>query len=106
MTELTFIEPDGAARVVPFAVGQSVMQVAVAHGVVGIIGECGGELTCGTCHVYLPEPWGERRPRPSEDEEDMLEIVEPRRPESRLGCQLRLRAEDDGMTVIVPADGS
>lgn len=81
---------------------ESVMQVAVRNAVPGVIGECGGELSCATCHVYAAELPASMPPA-SADERDMLEAVDDLGPASRLSCQLRLRAECDGMTVVVPS---
>jgi ferredoxin, 2Fe-2S len=79
------------------------MQAAVADNVEGILADCGGMMTCGTCHVYVREPYAEALPPPTADELGMLEFVAaPRRPNSRLSCQIDLRAELDGLTVELP----
>jgi 2Fe-2S ferredoxin len=80
------------------------MATAIAQGVDGIVGECGGNLMCATCHVHVPPPWGERLPQPSEEEEAMLEgTAAERRADSRLGCQVKVTAALDGMLVQLPA---
>lgn len=83
--------------------GESLMQVAVRNGVRGVDGECGGELSCATCHVYVDSEWAAKlRPR-SQDEEDLLEMVDEACDDSRLGCQIKLSAETDGIVArIVP----
>lgn len=84
--------------------GQSLMQAAVAAKVPGIEAECGGLMTCGTCHVFVREPHASRLPPPGPDERGMLEFTaEPCRPNSRLSCQIALTAELDGLTVDLPA---
>ncbi|MEO7393255.1 MAG: 2Fe-2S iron-sulfur cluster-binding protein [Ramlibacter sp.] len=85
--------------------GQSLMQAAVAANVRGIEADCGGLMTCGTCHVFVREPHFSRLPPPEADEAGMLEFTaEPRRPNSRLSCQIELTGELDGLTVDLPAD--
>ena len=84
--------------------GQSLMQAALAAGVDGIAADCGGSLTCATCHVFVREPWLGRLPPPGNDEKGMLEFAaEPARPNSRLSCQIRLTDALDGLTVDLPA---
>jgi 2Fe-2S ferredoxin len=83
--------------------GESLMQAAVAANVQGIEADCGGLLTCATCHVYVREPFASRLPAPSDDELGMLEFTaSPRRPNSRLSCQIELHEALDGLTVDLP----
>jgi 2Fe-2S ferredoxin len=83
--------------------GQSLMQAAVAKGVHGIAADCGGLLTCATCHVYVREPFASRLALPTEDELGMLAFTaSPRRPNSRLSCQIKLTPELDGLAVDLP----
>jgi 2Fe-2S ferredoxin len=83
--------------------GQSLMQAAVANDVQGIAADCGGLLTCATCHVYVREPFASRLEPPTEDEVGMLEFTaSPRRPNSRLSCQIKLVRELDGLAVDLP----
>ncbi|MFN4193087.1 MAG: 2Fe-2S iron-sulfur cluster-binding protein [Tabrizicola sp.] len=83
--------------------GESLMQAATRHGVPGIIGECGGSLSCATCHVVVHPAWAERAGPPGAFEEDMLDITEAgRQPASRLSCQIRMSAGLDGIVVRVP----
>jgi ferredoxin, 2Fe-2S len=84
--------------------GQSLMQAAVAANVKGIEGECGGMMTCGTCHVYVHEPWASQLPAPGADEEGMLGFTaSPRRANSRLSCQIHLTDALNELTVDLPA---
>lgn len=84
--------------------GSSLMQAAVDAGVGGIAADCGGSLSCGTCHVYVAEAWVDQLPAPGADEQAMLEgVAAERRPGSRLSCQLLLTAAHDGLTVELPA---
>ncbi len=80
------------------------MQAAQSAGVEGIAADCGGSLTCATCHVMVREPWASQLPPPSADELAMLEFTAaPRLPHSRLACQIQLTEALDGLTVDLPA---
>ena len=84
--------------------GQRLMQAALSGGVDGIAADCGGSLTCATCHVFVREPWAGQLPAASADEQGMLDFAaEPRRANSRLSCQIRLTEALDGLTVDLPA---
>ena len=84
--------------------GRSLMQAAQAAGVDGIAADCGGSLTCATCHVLVREPWASQLPPASADEIAMLEFTALlRQPNSRLSCQIQLTDALDGLTVDLPA---
>ena len=84
--------------------GQSLMQAAVGANVKGIEAECGGMMTCGTCHVYVHEPYASQLPAISADEDGMLGFTaSPRRANSRLSCQIQLTHALNGLTVDLPA---
>jgi 2Fe-2S ferredoxin len=93
---------DGATDVVDADPGSNVMRTAVQHGVDGIVGECGGQAMCATCHVYVREPYLDALPAMSEDEEEMLECTAAPRDErrSRLGCQLTLGHAAGGLEEV------
>lgn len=79
------------------------MEAAVAANVQGIAADCGGMLTCGTCHVYVREPHASLLPAAAPDELAMLEFVAaPRRPNSRLSCQIELTEALGGLTLDLP----
>lgn len=99
----TWILPDGRAVSAEVKEGQSLMEAAVAIGVPHVIGECGGNLSCATCHVYVTAPWREAAGAPGGFEEDMLDVTEAeRRPQSRLSCQIRMSPALDGIVLEVP----
>jgi 2Fe-2S ferredoxin len=103
MPKVTYKNADGTEELVQGSVGTTIMQTAVARGITGIVGECGGNLMCATCHVYVSDEWLEQLPDKSEDEDDMLdETEEPRRDNSRLSCQVKLNDDLDGIVVILP----
>jgi 2Fe-2S ferredoxin len=105
MPRLNFVRPSGE-RVAVDSTEDNVMRAALANGIYEISGECGGVLACATCHVYVDPAYLDRLPAMSEDENEMLDFaVAPRRENSRLGCQIPLTAETDGITVTVGAAG-
>ena len=104
MAYLTYIEHDGTSHRVEARTDRTVMQIAVDHAVPGILAECGGSCSCGTCHAYFQEPWLDRLPAKSESEIAMLESVLDPREGSRLCCQIPMRDALDGMIVHLPAE--
>lgn len=99
---VTYTYDDGSQHIVEVAVATSLMRAAVANQVPGIVGECGGSATCGTCHVFVDDSTEQFGP-PSGDEEDMLDwTATPRADNSRLSCQLIPRQEDGRLVVRVP----
>lgn len=103
MPRVTYIATDGKETTLDIEVGTTVMQAAVLHGVDGIVAECGGSCMCATCHVYVREDQLAMTPAMQPDEEAMLEgTASPRRPNSRLSCQLAASPEMDGIVVYLP----
>jgi ferredoxin, 2Fe-2S len=90
-TEITYILTDGSEQTVPAQYGESVMRTALQNDVPGIIGECGGELSCGTCHVYVDAEWADRIDPQSEEERELLDMMNDVTAESRLSCQIHLK---------------
>lgn len=99
--EVSWLGSDGSKVTASVPVGSNLMEAAVANGVAGIFGDCGGALACATCHVFLthPVPSGD----PSDMEDAMLEMTEvPRSDTSRLSCQLIASPEIDGIVLRIP----
>jgi 2Fe-2S ferredoxin len=86
--------------------GESLVRAAVRTGVPGIIGECGGEMSCATCHVYLPEVVRALIPAPCDDELELLKTSDYMTAESRLGCQVKIRAQLADAHIRVADDNS
>jgi ferredoxin, 2Fe-2S len=93
MVWITYISAAGEHSRVEGRVGSNLMLAAVQNNVRGIDGECGGCLSCATCHVYLDPEWQERFPAADPAE---------RRATSRLACQLVLTPQCDGLRVFMP----
>ena len=102
MPTMVFIDRDGTAREVDAPIGLSVLEIAHRHGI-DIEGACEGSLACSTCHVIVDPEWYELLKDASEDEEDMLDLAFNLSKTSRLGCQIIITEELDGLTVSLPA---
>lgn len=104
---VTFVEEDGTEKVIDnVQPGESLMQVGRDNGVEGILGDCGGACACATCHVYVDAKWLEAVGQPDDVESMALEMVsDVQRSNSRLGCQILLREELNGLRVVVAPHG-
>ncbi|MGW0845500.1 2Fe-2S iron-sulfur cluster-binding protein [Streptomyces sp. NPDC002787] len=105
MPKITYAQPDGTETVLDLAPGTTVMRGAVAGGVRGIVAECGGNLMCATCHVYVD--LDEDTPSPfspvTDDEDELLDCTaKPREAGSRLSCQLGVSEGAADIVVRVP----
>lgn len=101
MPKMTFIEKNGQPREVDAPNGLSVMEISHKHGV-DIEGACGGCLACATCHVVVHPSWYTKLPEKLEGEEDMLDLAFDLKKTSRLGCQILMNDELDGLVVALP----
>ena len=104
MPRMTFIARDGACKEVEAPDGWTLLQISRANDV-GIEGACEGNMACATCHVVVRDPWYDRLVPPSEGEEDMLDLAYGLTQTSRLGCQIIVTAEMDGLVVQLPDSG-
>lgn len=102
MPKMTFIEPNGTRREVEAPIGLSVLEIAHRNNI-DIEGACEGSLACSTCHVIVDPEDYERLSEATEDEEDMLDLAFGLTKTSRLGCQIIMTEELDGLTVTLPA---
>ena len=100
---MIFVYPDGKRRELEAKEGQSLLDIAQANGV-PIEGACEGSMACGTCHVLVDPDWLGRLPKSSTEESDMLDLVYGLTRRSRLGCQIRLTADLDGLVVALPGE--
>ncbi len=102
MPKMTFISPDGRRQAVDAPLGLSVMEIAHRHEI-ELEGACEGSLACSTCHVIVAPEWYELLNEATEEEEDMLDLAFGLSKTSRLGCQIRMTEELDGLVVTLPA---
>lgn len=98
---VVFIDPDGKRIEASGAPGDSLLDVAHRFDV-PIEGACEGSMACSTCHVIVLDPWFDRLPEPREEEEDMLDLAYDLQETSRLGCQVLLTENLDGMQLRLP----
>ncbi len=103
MPKLTFVERDGNRKAVDAPCGLSIMEIAHKFDV-DIEGACEGSLACATCHVVVDPGWFGKLEEASEDEEDMLDLAFGLTETSRLGCQIIMSDELDGLEVELPKD--
>jgi ferredoxin, 2Fe-2S len=106
MPTITYCQPDGSTQVVELDGPGYIMQEALKNSVPGIVGECGGQAMCATCHVYVREDFVDLLPPISEDEEEMLEVTASERDgrRSRLGCQIQVGDGLESIDVDVPEE--
>jgi 2Fe-2S ferredoxin len=102
MPKMTFIKPDGTRLEVAEPLGLSVLEIAHRNNI-DLEGACEGSLACSTCHVIIDPEWYESLQAASEDEEDMLDLAFGLTHTSRLGCQIKITEELDGLTVSLPS---
>ena len=104
MPTIHFIHPDDRTESVEAELGNSAMRAALAHGLAGIVAECGGSAVCATCHVYVDKAWLAKLEPVSADEDELLDgTASERLPNSRLSCQIEMTAELDGLVLRLPA---
>ena len=99
--QVTFIERSGGKRSVEARAWQTLLDLAHANDI-DIEGACEGVMACSTCHLIVEAEWYPKLSPPEEDEEDMLDLAFGLTRTSRLGCQLLMMDELDGLTVRLP----
>ena len=102
MPKLTFVADDGSEKEVDAQNGLSVLEVAHKNGI-ALEGACEGSLACSTCQVVVDKEWFDKLDEASEEEEDMLDLAFGLTHTSRLGCQIKMSDELDGLKVTLPA---
>ena len=101
MPKMTFIKTDGTRVEVEAPLGLSVLEIAHRNNI-DLEGACEGSLACSTCHVIIDPEWYDLLESASDDEEDMLDLAFGLTHTSRLGCQIKITPELDGLTVSLP----
>jgi 2Fe-2S ferredoxin len=103
MPKITWKTEDGNEISVDVKNGLNMMEAATANNVPHIEGECGGCLSCATCHVFVDEAWFSKTGEIDEIEDTMLEMTDVEREHnSRLSCQIIASSELDGLILYVP----
>jgi ferredoxin, 2Fe-2S len=99
---IAFTQPDGSVRSIAKSPGASVMETAIEHEIAGIEAQCYGAGVCGTCHVYVDEPWLAATGSKSDWEQAMLDVLPLARANSRLSCQIKLSVAIAGAHFTIP----
>jgi len=102
MAKIKYIEHNGKEYEIEVANGLTVMEGAVQNGITGIDADCGGSMSCATCHVYVKEEWFSKLPEKEMGEDDMLDQAFEPKSNSRLSCQLTVSDELNGLIVHLP----
>ena len=102
MSKITYIESSGKSHTVDVKNGLTVMEGAIQNDIPGIDADCGGGMSCATCHVYVKENWFDKMPKKEDGEDDMLDMAFEPNKFSRLRCQIIVSDELEGLVVNVP----
>jgi ferredoxin, 2Fe-2S len=103
MVRIVFVQSTGEQFDADAKRGLNLMQIAADAQIPGILGECGGSLACGTCHVYVQEDRLGDLSAMTVSENEMLEFTSSeRRVNSRLACQVEVSEALEGLKVTVP----
>ncbi len=106
MSKITYIENSGKTHTVDVKNGLTVMEGAIQNDIPGIDADCGGGMSCATCHVYIKENWFDKMPKKEDGEDDMLDMAFEPNKFSRLSCQIIVSDELEGLVVNLPAQQS
>ena len=102
MALVFYVSHDGEQFEADVPAGSTVMDGALNNGIDGILAECGGAMSCATCHVYIDEAWTSKVEAPTAMEIDMLEVVSNPKENSRLSCQVTVTEAMEGLKVHLP----
>ena len=101
MTNINFKLRNGEIKKIDAEDGLTLMEIARDNDL-GIEGTCGGSISCCTCHVVIEKDWFSKVGPANPDEEDMLDLAVDLQPTSRLGCQIEVTPELEGLIVNIP----
>ena len=103
MPKITYRTQDNKTHIIDVQNGLTVMEGAIQNDIPGIDADCGGGMSCATCHVYVDEEWLDKLPVKEDGEEDMLDMAFEPKKNSRLSCQIVVSDDLDGLTVSIPS---
>lgn len=106
MPQVTFTLPTGEKKTVTAKEGLSLLEIAHSNDIFEIEGACEGSLACSTCHVIVDPEYYDLLPEASEEEEDMLDLAFGLTKTSRLGCQIKMTEDLDGLKVALPTNSN
>ena len=102
MVDVVFVTVDGSRVTARAEPGARLLEVGQNAGM-PLEGTCEGQMACSTCHVIVDGAWFGKLAKPTEDEEDMLDLAFDLQETSRLGCQIIMTEALDGLVVRLPA---
>lgn len=101
--KVTFIDKDGDEQTFEVADGDNLLDIAQANDI-EMEGACGGSCACSTCHIIVDDnDMYDRMEEPDDDENDMLDLAFGLTETSRLGCQVKMSKDLDGLIVRLPS---
>ena len=103
MPKITYKTQDDKIYTINVQNGLTVMEGAIQNDIPGIDADCGGGMSCATCHVYVNEEWLDKLPLKEDGEEDMLDMAFEPKKNSRLSCQLIVSDKLEGLVVNIPS---
>ncbi|CCK69825.1 adrenodoxin KNAG_0D00730 [Huiozyma naganishii CBS 8797] len=99
--KISFILKDGTSKTYEVAEGDTILDIAQGHNL-DMEGACGGSCACSTCHVIVDPDYYDALQEPEDDENDMLDLAYGLTETSRLGCQVKMSKDIDGIRVALP----
>ncbi|XP_053620661.1 adrenodoxin-like protein 1, mitochondrial [Plodia interpunctella] len=101
VVNITYVDKDGKKTKVRGKVGDNALYLAHRYGI-EMEGACEASLACTTCHVYVHPEYCDKLPESEEKEDDLLDMAPFLKENSRLGCQIVLTKELDGIELTLP----
>ena len=95
------IDRNGKQHILEGQKGQTLMQLIDQNELANPYGIFGGEPMCGTCHVYVEEKWLDKLSQKTSEEEIAIDNASELKDNSRLGCQIDLSEELNGLSVNI-----
>lgn len=106
VVELIFVLPNKKEIIIYANKGDTILEVAKKNNL-PIDGACGGSLACSTCHIVIEESYFKGDiAKKTEEEEEMLDNLANLKRTSRLGCQVIVTQEMNGMHIYLYNDGN
>ena len=99
---VTYVLKDGERITVEGREGNNILRLGQKHDI-PLEGACEGVCACSTCHVIVKDEYFDRLPYAEDEEEDMLDLAWGLKSTSRLGCQIELTTELEGIEVTLPS---
>lgn len=102
IVNITYITKDGKRIAVKGKIGDNALYLAHRHNI-DMEGACEASLACTTCHVYVHDDYLNKLEEATEKEDDLLDMAPFLKENSRLGCQIVLTKDMDGIELSLPA---